>query len=266
MIAATAIADVLEAVRAQQPLVHSITNPVVMNLTANALLAIGASPTMAWAIEEVAEVTARSQALVINLGTPTAATLLAMRAATTQARESGVAWVLDPVGVGLSDFRAVAGSKLLANRPAAIRGNASEIRALAGEATTAMRGVDATDSATAARAGAAALARRLAATIAVTGPTDHVTDGARGVALTNGDGLMARVTGMGCTASALVGAALAVERDPFVATVAALTWLGVAGERAARRCDGPGTFQPLLLDALHRLDREALIDHARIAS
>ena len=100
MITATAIADVLEAVRAQRPLIHSITNPVVMNLTANALLAIGAAPTMAWAIEEVADVTARSQALVINLGTPTAATLAACHAAAAQAGASSLPWVLDPVGIG----------------------------------------------------------------------------------------------------------------------------------------------------------------------
>lgn len=265
MIAATVIADVLDAVRAKRPLIHSITNPVVMNLTANALLAIGAAPTMAWAIEEVADVTSRSHALVINLGTPTAATLAACHAAAAQAGASSLPWVLDPVGIGLSALRRDAGLALLQARPAAIRGNASEIRVLTGEATSAMRGVDTSDDAEGAIGGATALARHLGTAIAVTGPSDHVTDGTRGAILTNGDPIMARVTGIGCTASALVGAALAVEPDRFVATVAALTWLAVAGEVAARRCDGPGSFQPLLLDALHRLDRETLTAHARIS-
>ncbi|MBL8701011.1 MAG: hydroxyethylthiazole kinase [Alphaproteobacteria bacterium] len=263
---ADAVADVLEVVRARRPLVHSITNPVVMNLTANALLAVGAAPTMAWAVEEVAEVTAQARALVINLGTPTATTLAAMRVAAARARADGIAWVLDPVGAGLSGFRRGAVIELLESRPAVIRGNATEVRVLADEAPGAMRGVDATDSPAAALAGATALAARLGAAIAVTGPTDHVTDGARHVALGSGDPLMARVTGMGCTASALVGAALAVEPDRFVAAAAALSWIGVAGALAAHRSDGPGTFQPLLLDALHRLDREALRAHARIAA
>lgn len=144
-----------------------------------------------------------------------------------------------------------------------IRGNASEILALAGTGAR-TKGVDSTHRTNTAIDAARELARRTGAAVAVTGATDYVTDGTRLATLTNGHALMARVTGMGCTATAIVGAFLAVERDAFRAAVAGLTVLGVAGEIAAERSPGPGSLQLQILDALHLLDEATIADRSRI--
>lgn len=262
---ADAIADVLERVRARRPLVHSITNPVVMNFTANVLLAVGASPVMARAEEEMDDVVARADALVINLGTLEPAVLRAMNKATRAADARRLPWILDPVGAGFTRYRSEAALALLAQDPAAIRGNASEIRALVQPGSGAGKGVDSGDAVEDAADAAQALTRIQRSVIAITGPVDHVTDGRRTLRLANGTPLMARVTGMGCAASALVGASLAVEANRLLAVTAALSWLGVAGEIAAARSAGPGSLQFNLLDALHALDRQQLRDFARIS-
>jgi hydroxyethylthiazole kinase len=265
MIDPARVTGVLAAVRGQRPLVHNITNYVVMNSTANALLALGASPAMVHAPEEVAEFVGISGALVVNIGTLSAPWIASMKLAAAAAAERGVPWVLDPVGVGATALRNETAAALARARPAAIRANASEVMALAGLAGAGTRGVDSTQASDAAIDAARRLARETGAVVAVTGAVDHVTDGERLVSIANGHPLMARVTGLGCTATALVGAALAVEKDPLVACAAGLVFLGVAGELAAARSPGPGSLQLQLLDALYALDDATLAARARLS-
>ena len=258
-----AVAAALAEIRRTAPLVHNITNYVVMNNTANALLALGASPAMVHAVDEVEEFVGISRALVINIGTLSAPWVTAMGNAADRAHRLGVPWALDPVGVGATTFRNTVAVDLVRRRPAVIRGNASEILALAGTGAR-TKGVDSTHRTNTAIDAARELARRTGAAVAVTGATDYVTDGTRLATLNNGHPLMARVTGMGCTATAIIGAFLAVERDPFGAAVHGLTVLGVAGEIAADRSPGPGSLQVQILDALHLLDDATIAERARV--
>lgn len=254
----------LQRLRAAAPLVHNITNYVVMNTTANALLAVGASPAMVHAADEVEEFTAISRALVVNIGTLSPPWVEAMRMAAGRARRAGIPWVLDPVGAGATSYRTRVAAELARLGPSVIRGNASEIMVLAGAIHSAGKGVDSTHAAEDGLGPALALAREMGVVVAMTGVTDYVTDGRRVVAIPNGHPMMARVTGLGCTASALVGAFLGANEDVVSATVAALTVLGVAGELAAERSPGPGSLQLHLLDALYTLDRSTLESHAKV--
>lgn len=255
----------LARVRETAPLVHNITNYVVMNNTANALLAVGASPAMVHAVEEVEEFTAISRALVINIGTLSPRWVEAMRLAAGAANAKNVPWILDPVGAGATTYRTEAGAALARLRPAVIRGNASEIMVLAGSVGAAGKGVDSAHSTDAALDPARALAKNTGALVAMTGVVDYVTDGTRVAAIENGHPMMARVTGLGCTATALVGAFLAANDDAFAASVAALAVMGVAGELAAAQSPGPGTLQVKLLDSLYSLDRATLLERARVS-
>ena len=256
--------ETLHAVRERAPLIHNITNLVVTNSTANALLALGASPAMVEGADEVEAFVALADALVINLGTMSADRAAAMRLAAAAAQRTGTPWVLDPVAVGVLDYRSRLARELLAYAPRAIRGNASEIISLAGGSAPG-RGVDSVAAAEAARDAARALAAQTGAIVAVTGATDYVTDGTRMVAIANGHPMMTRVTGLGCTATAIVGACVAVQPDAMAATVHALAIMGVAGELAAGRSTGPGTLQLALLDTLYTLDGPTLLERARIS-
>ncbi len=259
-----AAARLLAAVRAQRPLIHNITNYVVMNSTANALLALGASPVMAHAIEEVAELAALSGALVVNIGTLSSPWIDAMFTAARAARSHHVPVVFDPVGAGATRLRTDTSRRFIEEiRPQVIRGNASEILALGGAACGG-KGVDASHTVLQARAAAIALARHLGATVAVTGAEDYVTDGRREARVANGHALMSRVTGTGCAASALTGAFCAVERDAFLAATVALVVFGLAGERAAEGDPRPGTFQVRLVDALDEIDGARICARARV--
>jgi len=243
----------LEELRSRRPLVHNITNYVVMDFSANALLAIGASPVMAHAAEEVREMVALAGALVLNIGTLSPHWIEAMFLAGHEARARGVPIVLDPVGAGATQLRTRTALRLAEDlRPTVLRGNASEILSL-GRAGGATRGVDSTRGVDEARDTAVELAKRWGAVVAVTGPEDFVTDGARSVRVTNGHALMGRVTGTGCVASALVGAFAAVEQDVLSASAAALIVFGVAGELAAAGEPRPGTFRTRLIDALDQV-------------
>lgn len=258
------IASDLENIRRLRPLVHNITNYVVMNFTANALLALGASPVMAHAPEEAAEMASLSGALVINIGTLSSHWVEAMFLAARAAEKASIPMVLDPVGAGATRFRTETARRLATEaRPAVIRGNGSEILSLTGKAGGA-RGVDSSASARDAHSAALALAKAHSCTVAVTGIEDFVTDGERIALISNGSPLLGRVTGTGCAASALTGAFCAVERDPFLSATAALVVLGIAGEIAAGSNPGVGTFQTLLLDALDRVDERAIEDSARV--
>ncbi|MFO1149668.1 MAG: hydroxyethylthiazole kinase [Alsobacter sp.] len=258
-------ADVLAAIRRRRPLVHNITNAVVMNSTANGLLAIGASPVMAHAPEEVAEVTTIASALVINLGTLTREQVAAMDISAAVARDRGVPWVLDPVGVGVTALRRSTAERLLLQKPSVVRGNASEIGTLAGEGASG-RGVDSTaEGVFAGHEPARHLARRLGCVVAVTGVVDLVTDGRQDVLVHNGHAMLANVTGTGCLATALVGAALGTGARPLEAAAAALVVLGLAGEQAAAGEVGPGTMQVRLLDRLAALSPEDVAEGQRVS-
>lgn len=257
----------LDRVRSVRPLVHNITNYVVMNFTANALLALGASPVMAHAIEEVEEMAALASALVINLGTLSGPWVASMYKAAESARQNSVPIVLDPVGAGATRFRTDTAREMIGKIPiAVVRGNASEILALAGR-KSATKGVDSIDGAEGARAAARDLARTHSGmVVAVTGVEDFVTDGVREVRIANGHSLMGRVTGTGCAASSITGAFCGVERDPFLASAGALLTFAIAGELASASNPGPGTFQCLLLDALDAVSPLVIGQKARVIS
>mgnify|MGYP002651067159 FL=1 len=247
-------ADIIERIRAKRPRVHCITNAVAQNFTANMLLAAGAVPSMTIAQKEVRAFVARADAVLVNLGTFDPERQKASLAAISVANRQGIPWVLDPVFVDRSKPRAAFAKALLAKKPRAMRLNAAEFAALAG------KGEDGIDDAALVRF---AKARRTV--IGLTGAQDFIRDGERLATIANGDPLMARVTAMGCVASALVGAALAVEPDAWKAMAAALIAVGVAGEVAAARSRGPGSFAMEILDAVYALDRGTLMAKARVS-
>lgn len=247
------------AVRERSPLVHSITNFVVMNFNANVLLAVGASPVMAHAREEVQDMVGIAQSLVLNIGTLEPAWIESMGLALVAANKRGIPVVLDPVGAGATPYRDQSIQALLAQgAPTVVRGNASEIMRTAG-AAVATRGVDSSALANDALGNARALAERTGGVVCVSGVTDHILDAAgRWVRLNNGHEWMTRITGVGCSASALVGAFCAVQPDAWRATVSAMALMGLAGEVAAEkvvvRRQGVGSMQIALLDELQLLD------------
>jgi hydroxyethylthiazole kinase len=246
---AAALTDARAALTGAVPLVHCLTNTVVQTLTANALLAVGAAPAMVEEPQEAEGFAAVASAVLVNLGTVHERTATAMRVVTRAASAAGTPWVLDPVAVGGLPFRTALAAELLGSRPAVVRGNASEVMALAG-AGAGGRGVDSTAAAEDALEAAAALAARTGAVVAVSGEVDVVTDGSRIVRVAGGSALLTRTTGAGCALGALVAAYVAVTGDPLTGTVAAHAHVALAAEAAAARAAGPGTFAPLWLDAL----------------
>jgi hydroxyethylthiazole kinase len=254
----------LVKIRERHPLIHNITNFVVMNFTANVLLALGASPVMAHAPEEMEEMVGLSNALVINIGTLSSPWVESMEKAATAAANRSIPIVFDPVGAGATRFRTETARKLIhLARPSIIRGNASEILALAGQGTR-TRGVDSANSTNEAASAALRLAREIGSVVAVTGAEDSVTDGTVSVTIGNGHPLMGRITGTGCSATAIMGAFNAVEPDAFTAAACALVAFGIAGELAALSNPGPGTFQPLLLDRLDALRPSLLMERMQV--
>ena len=254
----------LADLRARRPLVHNITNYVAMTVSANVLLALGASPAMVHAVEEVEDFAAIADALVVNIGTLSPPWVAAMQVAATRAKAMGKPWVLDPVGCGATPYRTQAAAELAALGPSIIRGNASEIMSLAGEVGAAGKGVDSSASADEAVEAAAMLAARTGAVVAVTGATDYVSDGETCIAIHAGDALMPLSTALGCSLSA-VTAAFAAVRPPRAAAVSALAVFGAAGSVAAQRCRGPGHLPAELCDALFAMDRATLAAKARLA-
>src|SRR6478672_2709345 len=246
-------ADILERLRQRRPRVHCITNAVAQNFTANMLLAAGAVPSMTIALKEVKAFAARADAVLINLGTFDPERQKASLAAIGVANKAGIPWVLDPVFIDRSPPRAAFAKKLVAMKPRALRLNRAEFAALSGG-----RNAEAASDAALAR-----YAKVRRTVVGLTGERDLVGDAERLVTIANGHPLMARVTAMGCAASALVGATLAVEPDAWKATAAALIIIGVAGELAATRARGPGSFAMEILDAVYALDRNTLIARAK---
>lgn len=258
-------AEDLSAVRETGPLVHNITNFVVMNYTANALLAMGASPVMAHAEEEVEEMAAIAGALVLNIGTLSLDWIRAMVRAGRSANGKGTPVVLDPVGAGATRLRTESSRRILSEtRVSVLRGNPSEVMSLRSEEAGATRGVDSVHSVEEAVESARHLAAELGTVLAITGPVDRITDGKRVLRVENGHPLLTRVTGTGCTASAVIGAFLAVDPDPLEAAAGALAFYGVAAERAAEHAGTPGRYKSALIDALFALDPDTLRAEARI--
>jgi hydroxyethylthiazole kinase len=246
----TTAAEALSRLRERRPRVHCITNAVAQAFTANVLLAIGAVPSMTIDVEEIADFVAGADTLLVNLGTFDSGRRAAAEIAVETANQNARPWVLDPVLIDRTPRRAAYARMLAAARPNTIRCNRVEF--------TALTGVTPEDGAL------ARYALDAGAVVGVTGAVDLVTDGTRHAAIANGDPMMARITAMGCAASAVIAAAHAVTDDAWTATAAALLWIGVAGDIAAKSATGPGSLAVGLLDTLHRLDADALMTHARV--
>lgn len=247
-----------DRVRERAPLVHCITNFVAMDTAANAVLAIGGSPAMMHAREEVAEFAAIADALTINIGTLSPDWVDSMKVAVAAATKAGKPWVFDPVGVGATRLRRASATTLLRLKPTVVRGNASEIMVLAGLAGADQKGVDSTRDASEAEAPARRLASALGCVVVVTGVVDIATDGQRLLRIANGHPLMPRVTALGCALTAITGAFLAVGDDTLHSAAVATALFGLAGEIAARDARGPGSLRVGLMDALHYLDAAAI--------
>ncbi|NMC65757.1 MAG: hydroxyethylthiazole kinase [Acidobacteria bacterium] len=261
--AETVISD-LNKIKSQAPLVHNITNYVVMNITANALLAIGASPVMAHALEEVEDMVDIASSLVINIGTLSPPWVEAMILATQAAAKKNIPVVLDPVGAGATPYRTETARRLLETGPVAIvRGNASEIRALV-ESGARTRGVDSLDPAEAAIEAARQLSKKFGAVVSVSGPVDYIVKEAGLISVYNGHPLMPRVTGLGCTATALTAAFAAVNQDYLEAAAGAMAVMGISGELAARNCRGPASFEVAFLDWLYHLSPKEISARLKI--
>jgi len=242
-------------IRQKAPLVHNITNFVVMNNTANALLALGASPVMAHAAEEVEDMVNIASALVINIGTLSASWIAAMHKAAARAKTQSIPIVLDPVGAGATPFRTDTVQALLKTAaPAIIRGNGSEIMALH-QAGTPTKGVDSTSGADQAVEAAKFLNQTFGSAVCITGETDYILSGERIFMVKNGHPMMPRVTGLGCTASAICGAFAAVNEDAAKAAAHAMVIMGIAGEMAAQEAKGPGSLQMHFIDALYQMSK-----------
>ena len=259
-------ADHLRRIREKKPLVHNITNYVVMNYTANVLLACGASPVMAHAAEEVEEMASLAGALVLNIGTLSLPWIESMIKAGKRANALRIPVILDPVGAGATRLRTDSARRLIEGLSIhVIRGNASEILSLAGEKSEARtKGVDSVHTVDQVTEAAMALAKELKTTLAITGAVDLITDGDRTCRVMNGHPMMSYVTGTGCSATVIIGAFLAVSPDPLEAATMGLSYFGLAGEKAAAKALGPGSFQIALLDALYRMKEEELLEGAKI--
>ena len=261
------IADAFARLRDQRPLIHHITNFVVMNDTANLTLHLGALPVMAHAVQEVAEMTGSADALLLNLGTLTPERAEAMWVAGQAANRKQIPILLDPVGVGATRLRTETAQRLLGGlRIAVVRGNAGEIASLerGNEEQALVRGVESVAQVEDRVALVREAARRWGTTIVITGARDVLSDGERVLGVDNGHRWLTTVTGTGCMASAAIAALSAVEPDPLIAAAAGLAALGLAAERAAEIACGPASFKVALLDAVYHLSPQDLFAGARI--
>ena len=258
--------EILREIRKRQPLVHHITNFVVMNTTANITLAIGASPIMAHAHEEMEAMSAFTSVLNLNIGTLAPYWVESMIMAGKIAGQRGIPIVFDPVGSGATPLRTEAAMRILSEIPVTvIRGNASEVMSLFSKAEEIkIRGVDSLETVDSVRHGAHLMAAELKKVIAITGEVDFITNGDKSIEVHNGHPMFSRVTGTGCGATTAISCFCAVEPDSLVATAAALGYYGLAGEEAARVSNGPGSFQVALYDALYNLSETTMMEKLRI--
>ncbi|MBN1470972.1 MAG: hydroxyethylthiazole kinase [Syntrophaceae bacterium] len=254
----------IELIRSRAPVIHNITNYVVMSNTANALLAIGASPVMAHAEEEVEEMVTIASALVVNIGTLSAKWIKSMFKAASAARKKGIPVVLDPVGAGATSYRTKTARQLIdAEPPTIIRGNASEIMALYDDRSK-TKGVDSAISSDRAVDIARKLSELHQCVVCVSGETDYIVEPQTILKINNGHPMMSRVTGLGCTASALCGAFAAVEESTFSSTAQAMAVMGIAGEMAAEVAAGSGSLQMHFLDCLYRISKDDITKRLKV--
>lgn len=247
------LGELLQRVRDTKPLVHNITNYVVMNFTANVLLALGASPVMAHSQEEVEDMVAIARTLVINIGTLSPPWVKAMELAGNRANTLKVPVILDPVGSGATKYRTETTKQLIQKIEfSVIRGNASEILSIQEEKIK-TKGVDSIHTSLDAIDYAIYLANKLKTVIAITGKVDIVTDGKNTYKIFNGHPLLSYVTGTGCAATVSIAAFLACESNPLLATVAGLCFFGLAGELASEKAENPGLYRVKLIDALFEI-------------
>lgn len=247
----------LAALRSAGPLTHCLTNVVAAPLSANVLLALGAAPVMVENAEESADFAGLASGVLANLGTLSAERDRALRSAAAGAKGAGTPWVLDPVAAGALSYRTNLAADLVEQRPSVLRGNASEVLSLAGGAVGAAgKGVESLAASGEAVDAAREFAGQRGCVVAVSGEVDYLTDGSEVVEVPGGHPLMTRVTGVGCALGATTAAFLAVAPTPLRAATSASAVFAAAGERAARSCSGPGTFEPAFLDALHALGAE----------
>jgi hydroxyethylthiazole kinase len=263
-------ARLLDALREKRPLVQAVTNYVSMDVAANVLLALGASPAMVHAPEEAEDFGAISSALVVNIGTLSKPWVEGMEAAAAVAQKLGHPWTLDPVGVGATRFRDQTVESLLRFKPTIIRGNASEIISVARIAgvsaeAAAPKGVDSAHGTDVARGSAIELARVQSCVVAATGAVDLVTDGERTIELANGSPVMAQVTALGCSLSGVVAAFSALDDDRFVTTAAAIAIYGIAGDMAQEKAQRPGSFRVAFLDALDAIGPDDISKRLKVA-
>ena len=258
-------AEVLAELRRNRPLILCLTNNVVQDITANMLLATGGVPVMLTHSDEIHDLLhSCANGMLVNVGTLSEAQAQTMLHAVKEAARARIPWVLDPVAIGLLQYRTRVCGELLQTPPGMIRGNASEIIALAGAEGALCRGVESGADSKAAISAAQALARTTGAAVLVTGETDYATDGHTIIACYNGHEIMTRVTGVGCAMGALAAACLSIAPTPLKAAIATAAILGIAGERAAARAPRPGSFAAALLDELDALTPDDIIRHARL--
>lgn len=254
----------IQKVRALAPLVHNITNYVVMNSSANALLAAGASPVMAHAEEEVGDMVGIANTLVLNIGTLSKRWIVAMKIALKEANRLGKPVILDPVGAGATRYRTETVKELLNNGSVSIiRGNASEIMALVSDGLK-TKGVDSTESAGRAVESAKLLQQHHKCIVCVSGRIDYVVSQDEIAEIHNGHEMMPRITGMGCAATALIGAFAGITNNYFEATISGMSLMGVAGELAATESNGPGSLETHFLDRLHNLTGKEFLDTIKL--
>lgn len=245
--------EVIKKVKSENPLVHNITNFVVMNFTANALLAIGASPVMAHAKEEVEEMVSISKALVINIGTLSENWVEAMKIAIKRANELSIPVVLDPVGSGATNYRTNVVKEFLSlYKINVIRGNASEIMSIF-NSTFSTKGVDSTIDSSEVVISASEISNKYSCVICISGKDDYVIKDKKVIKLSNGNIMMTKITGMGCVATAIIGACIAVEKDFLLATASATALMGVAGEIAYESSNGPASMKVKFIDELYNM-------------
>lgn len=254
----------IQTIKKSSPLIHNITNYVVMESTANGLLAIGASPVMAHASDEVEEIVKLANSLVLNIGTLSPYWVQGMMSALKAANSKGIPVILDPVGIGASQYRTeTAHSILNQGTLAGIRGNASEIVALSGKHAH-TKGVDSLLNSAECQEQAKRVASKSKCVVWMSGQTDVITDGKACLLVHNGHSLMTQVTGMGCMATAISGAFLAINQNAWLACAHAAILMGVCGELAAKKCNGPGTFKLQFIDALYSLSLNEIEARMRV--
>lgn len=254
----------LRKIREEKPLVHNITNFVVMNYTANALLAIGASPVMSHSIDEVEDMVSLAKALVLNIGTLEREWIESMIKAGKKANKIGIPVILDPVGAGATPLRTNASKRIIKEVIlSSIRGNASEILSLTDERGR-TKGVDSLHEVEDVWKEGLELSKELNTVIAITGKVDFITDGRRGYRCFNGHPLLRWVTGTGCTATVIIGTFLAVEKDPLLATAFGLSYFGLAGEKASEKAVSSGSYGIALLDAIYEIKEEEFAEKMRL--